>query len=605
MKSFLNIARHVLKYWHYAALNILFNVLSAFFALFSFMMAVPFLRILFEKQDQVLEKVPLTLSIDAAQNNLNYYLGQVIADQGPGAALLIVSFLVVVMSLLKTGFRFLANYYVAPARTFVVRDIRDLVYGKILRLPLSYFTESRKGDIMSRVSNDVNEIELSVMSSLSMIFRDPITVIIFLVWMFVTNYQLTLIAIVLLPFSAYIIGFIGRNLRKKSFRLQTQLGTLMSIIEETISGLRIIKAFNAEKKVGTKFGEANNDYTGTMTKVYRRQFLASPLSEFLSTGVMMFLMYFGGMIVLRGATGLSSEEFITYLIVFSQIITPAKAISTAYYNILKGMAAYQRIEAVVDTEVKIRDSPSPVRISEFGQGIEYRDVSFRYDADLVLRNINLEIRKGETVAVVGRSGSGKSTLVDLLPRFIDPQEGAVLVDGRDIRQYKTSDLRKLIGIVSQQTILFNDTFFNNIAFGMDDAREGEVVAAAKLAHAHEFIMETKDGYHSNIGEGGGKLSGGQRQRISIARALLANPPILILDEATSALDTESEQLVQEAINNLMVNRTSIVIAHRLSTIKHADEICVLEDGKIVERGGHEDLLAREGFYFRYHEMQMF
>ena len=605
MKSFLNIARYVLKYWQYAALNVVFNILSAFFALFSFMMAIPFLRILFEKQDQVLQKEPFSLSIEVLQNNLNYYLSQVIEEKGPGLALVIVSLLVVVTSLLKTGFRFLASYYVTPARTLVIRDIRELVYQKILRLPLSYFTESRKGDIMSRVSNDVNEIEISVMASLSMIFRDPITVIIFLVYMFITSYQLTLIAIIMLPVSAYVIGFIGRNLRKKSLRLQEQLGLLMSIVEETISGLRIIKAFNAEKKVARNFDEANNKYTEIINKVYRRQFLASPLSEFLSTGVMMLLMYFGGLIVIRGSGSLSSEAFITYLIVFSQIISPAKAMSSAYYNILKGMAAYERIGLVLNSEETIKDVADPHRISEFKSGIEYRNLSFKYDRDMVLRNINLGIEKGKTIAIVGRSGSGKSTLVDLLPRFIDPVEGEIIIDGRNTREYKISDLRGLIGIVSQQSILFNDTFFNNIAFGLDDASDEEVIAAAKLAYAHDFIMETENGYHSNIGEGGGKLSGGQRQRITIARALLANPPILILDEATSALDTESEQLVQEAIVNLMTNRTSIVIAHRLSTIKHSDEIYVLEDGEIVEQGDHESLMAKKGSYFRYHEMQMF
>ena len=396
------------------------------------------------------------------------------------------------------------------------------------------------------------------------------------------------------------------------------MNLLMSIVEETVSGLRIIKAFNAEKKVAGKFNKSNNKYTEIINKVYRRRFLAAPLSEFLSTLVLMLIMYFGGLIVLRESPGLSSEEFITYLIVFSQIISPAKAISSAYYNILKGMAAYERIELVMNTEVTIRDVADPVRISEFRSGIEYRDLSFKYEKDMVLMHINLLIKKGQTAAIVGRSGSGKSTLVDLLPRFIDPVEGEIIksmlvssltfshiIDGKNTREYKISDLRRLIGIVSQQSILFNDTFFNNIAFGMDDASEKEVIAAAKLAFAHDFIMETKKGYHSNIGEGGGKLSGGQRQRITIARALLANPPILILDEATSALDTESEQMVQEAIVNLMTNRTSIVIAHRLSTIKHSDEIYVLEEGEIVEQGDHEELLAKKGYYFKYHEMQMF
>jgi subfamily B ATP-binding cassette protein MsbA len=458
---------------------------------------------------------------------------------------------------------------------------------------------------MSRVSNDVNEIELSVMSSLEMIFRDPITVIIFLIYLFITSFQMTIITIFLLPVSAYLIGIIGRNLRKQSLRLQQQLGLILSVIEETLTGLRIVKAFNAERKMTDRFVDANETYTDIMNRVIRRRFLASPLSEFLSTLVMMFLMYFGGMIVIHQASGMTSEAFIAYLIVFSQIITPAKAISNAYYNLLKGLAAYDRIKAILDQEVLIKEITSPVRISEFKSVIEYRDVSFKYNTEPVLKNVSIKILKGQTIAVVGKSGAGKSTLVDLLPRFMDPDEGEICIDGVPIRDYKIEDLRKLLGIVSQQSILFNDTFFGNIAFGMESAGEEEVIAAAKLANAHDFIMETSDGYYSNIGEDGGKLSGGQRQRITIARALLANPPILILDEATSALDTESEKLVQEAITNLMQNRTSIVIAHRLSTIKHANEIYVLEDGVIVEQGAHDELLKKDGYYAKYHNLQMF
>lgn len=605
MKNFLEIARQILNYWQYALLNIIFNVMSAFFSLFSFMMAIPFLRILFNTQDLVSERIPLTLSLESVQNNLNYYLGQIITTQGEGAALLTVSLLVIVMSVLKNGFKYLANYYVTPARTGVIRDIRNQVYRKILKLPLSYFTDARKGDVMSRVSNDVNEIEVSVMSSLELIFRDPITVIIFLVYLFITSFQMTIITIFLLPVSAYLIGIIGRNLRKESLRLQQQLGLILSVIEESLSGLRIIKAFNAERKMTDRFVDANETYTDIMNRVIRRRFLASPLSEFLSTLVMMFLMYFGGMIVIHQASGMSSEAFITYLIVFSQIITPAKAMSTAYYNLQKGLAAYDRIKAILDQELQIREITSPVRISEFKSAIEYRNVSFKYNTELVLKNVSIKILKGQTIAVVGKSGAGKSTLVDLLPRFMDPDEGEICIDGVPIRDYKVGDLRKLLGIVSQQSILFNDTFFGNIAFGMDNASEAAVITAAKLANAHDFIMETSAGYYSNIGEGGGKLSGGQRQRITIARALLANPPILILDEATSALDTESEKLVQEAINNLMQNRTSMVIAHRLSTIKHADEIYVLEDGVIVEQGNHDELLKKNGYYSKYHNLQMF
>ena len=602
MKRFLSIVGYIKPYWFYAVLNILFNVLSAFFALFSFVMAIPFLRILFETQEMVTSPVPFELSTQALQHNFNFYLSRIITDQGPASALLLVSGMVVIMALLKTGFKFLANYYITPVRVGVVRDIRNRVYSKILRLPMSYFSESRKGDIMSRVGMDVNEIELSVMSSLEMIFRDPITIIIFLVYMFVINYQLTLFALVLLPVSGVFIGRIGKNLRKSSMKLQTQQGTLLSILEETLSGMRIVKAFNGARKITEKFTETNEAYTDTITRVYRRRFLASPLSEFLGT---LILMYLGGMIVLGQGSSLSSEAFIAYLIIFSQIITPAKAFSTGYYNIQKGMAAYDRVESILLTEVKIKDRENAKPISTFETAIEYRDVSFSYDTEPVLKNINLTIEKSRTIAIVGKSGSGKSTLVDLLPRFIDPDSGTILINGRSLQDFRIADLRNLMGIVSQQSILFNDTFFNNIAFGLDGVKEKEVIRAAKIANAHDFIMETGQGYQTNVGDAGSKLSGGQRQRISIARALLKNPPILILDEATSSLDTESEKYVQEAIENLMRNRTSIVIAHRLSTVKHADEIFVLEGGEIVERGNHEKLLEREGLYAKYHMLQMF
>lgn len=605
MKAFLKIVSYIKPYWCYALLNVIFNVLSAFFALFSFMMAIPFLRILFNKQEMVTDTVPFSLKVESIQHHFNYFISQTIVNQGEGRALLIVSIMVVVMALLKTGFKFLANYYITPARTGVVRDIRQQVYNKVLRLPMSYFSDSRKGDIMSRAGMDVNEIEISVMSSLEIAFRDPITIIIFLVYMFILSYQLTIFAIILLPVGGFIIGKIGRNLRKQSFKLQEQMGTLLSILEETLSGIRIVKAFNAEKKITSRFTESNETYTNIINRVYRRRFLASPLSEFLGTIVMMILMYVGGVIVLNQTTSLSSEAFITYLIVFSQIITPAKAFTTGYYNIQKGIAAYDRIDYIFEQQITIFDRPDPVRVKQFNSAIEYKSVYFRYDTEMVLNNINLTIEKGKTVAIVGKSGSGKSTLVDLLPRFIDPVKGEIYLDGIDIRNYKISDLRNLLGIVSQQSILFNDSFFNNIAFGLDEAEEKEVIRAAQMANAHDFIMETPGGYDTNIGDAGSKLSGGQRQRISIARALLKNPPVLILDEATSSLDTESEKLVQEAIINLMKNRTSIVIAHRLSTVKYADEIIVLEEGKIVENGNHRELLARNGLYKKYHTLQMF
>ncbi len=605
MKRFLSIVGYIKPYWFFAVLNILFNILSAFFALFSFVMAIPFLRILFNTQEMVTNAVPFAMNMEALQHNFNFFLSRIILDKGATSALLLVSGLVVVMAMLKTGFKFLANYYITPVRVGVVRDIRNKVYKKILRLPMSYFSESRKGDVMSRVGMDVNEIELSVMSSLEMVFRDPITIIIFLIYMFVINYQLTLFALVLLPVSGLFIGRIGKNLRKSSMRLQTQQGTLLSILEETLGGMRIVKAFNGERKITEKFSETNDAYTDTITRVYRRRFLASPLSEFLGTMVMMVLMYVGGMIVLNQSGSLSSEAFIAYLIIFSQIITPAKAFSTGYYNIQKGMAAFERVEDILFTEVKIKDRANAVPVSSFESAIEYRNVGFSYDTEPVLKDINLTIEKGKSLAIVGKSGSGKSTLVDLLPRFIDPVSGTILMDGQSIQDYKIADLRNLMGIVSQQSILFNDTFFNNIAFGLDEVKEEDVIYAAKIANAHDFIMETGHGYHTNVGDAGSKMSGGQRQRISIARALLKNPPILILDEATSSLDTESEKYVQEAIEHLMKNRTSIVIAHRLSTVKHADEIFVLEAGEIAEQGNHKGLLKQEGLYAKYHMLQMF
>ena len=605
MKRFINIVGLVKPYWFYAGLNVVFNVLSAFFALFSFIMAIPFLRILFNTQEMVYTRVPFGLNMESMQHNFNFFLSKIVTEQGGSRALMLVSILVVVMALLKTGFKFLANYFITPVRVGVVKDIRNMVYSKILRLPLSFFSESRKGDVISRAGMDVNEVETSVMSSLEMIFREPITIIIFLIYMFILSFQLTLFALVLLPISGIFIGRLGKNLRKKSLRAQTQQGLILSILEETLTGIRIVKAFNAEKKITKKFSDINEAFTDTVSRVYRRRFLASPMSEFLGTVVMMVLMYAGGIIVLNQTGSLSSEAFIAYLIVFSQIITPAKGFSTGYYNIQKGLAAMDRIDQILDTEILIKDKPGAISVKDFKTTIEYRDVSFAYDTELVLKNINLTIGKGKTIAIVGRSGSGKSTLVDLLPRFIDPVSGTILINGESISEYKIADLRNLFGIVSQESILFNDTYFNNIAFGLDEVEEEEVLRAAKIANAHDFIMETLGGYDSNVGDAGSKMSGGQRQRISIARALLKNPPILILDEATSSLDTESEKYVQEAIENLMKNRTSIVIAHRLSTVKYADEILVIEEGRIEERGTHAELLEMNGLYTKYHMLQMF
>lgn len=605
MKQFLEVLSYVRPYYKQAVLNVVFNILSAIFALFSFAMAIPFLQILFETQSLVTDRIPFELTKESIFSNVNYALSYIIINYGKTTALLLVSIAVVIVTFLKTGFVYLSNYFITPVRTGVEQDIRSKIYNKILRLPLSYYTEARKGDMLSRISTDVKEVEISIMNSLEMIFRDPITMIIFLTSMFLMSYQLTLFVLILLPLSGFFIGRLGRKLRTTSFKGQKKMGFLLSIIDETLSGLRIIKAFNAEDHFSGKFANTNNLYARIQRKVHRRRYLASPLSEFMGTVVMMILMWYGGKLVLGGSSSLSSEMFITFIIIFSQVINPAKSFSSAYINIQKGLASMDRINYILNSEETIKDKADALQVSEFNDSIEYRNVNFKYNTEPVLTDINLKIEKGKTVAIVGQSGGGKSTMSDLLPRFIEPDSGDVLIDGIPVDRYKLTDLRNLMGIVNQEPILFNDTFYNNIAFGINSARRDDVVKAAKVANAHDFILETPDGYHSNIGERGSKLSGGQRQRISIARALLKNPPILILDEATSSLDTESEKLVQDAIVKLMANRTTIVIAHRLSTIKGADEICVIQEGKIVERGKHSELLKLKGHYYNLHKLQYY
>ena len=605
MKQFIKVLSYVKPYWLRALFNIIFNILSAVFALFSFTMAAPFLGILFETHVPVVEKVPFEFSKDAISNNVNYLLTQFIMDHGKVTALLYVCIAVVVVVLFKTSFRYLANHFLAPLRTGVEKDIRTTIFGKILRLPLSYYTEARKGDVLTRISNDVKEVEISIVSSLEVIFRDPATIIIFLTSLFLMSYQLTLAGLILLPVAGFVIGRLGKKLKMTSFRGQEKMGFLLSVIEETLSGLRIIKAFNAEPHFNQRFERVNLTYARLQKRVHRRRYLAPPLSEFLGTVVMMTIMWYGGKLVLSGTSELSSELFITYIIVFSQIINPSKSFANAYFNIQKGLASMDRIKSILDADESIKEIDDPVPINEFKDKIEFRDVYFKYTTEPVLKQINLVIPKGKSVALVGQSGGGKSTLVDLIPRFIDAARGEVLLDGIPVNHYKLKDLRELMGIVSQEPILFNDTFINNITLGLDKTSEEDVVQAAKVANAHDFIMETPLGYYNSIGEGGRKLSGGQRQRLSIARALLKNPPILILDEATSSLDTESERLVQEAIQKLMQNRTSIVIAHRLSTIQDADEIHVIHEGEIVERGRHRELLAQKGHYFKLYKMQSF
>lgn len=606
MKRFFKLFKYLVPYKWNVVQNVVYNVLGAFFAMFSFAMIIPFLNVLFENQAIVNEPIAFELTTKYFVHMLNYYLSQLMINQGKPMALVLVSVLVIIFSLLKNGFLYLANFCLAPVRAYTIRDIRKEVYSKIIRLPLSYYSEARKGDVMARMSNDVQEIEGSIMSSLQMIFRDPLTIIIYLFFLVVTNWQLTVFIVIILPISGLLIGRIARNLRRKSFKSQQRLGEVMSIIEESLSGLRIIKGFNGEDKMEHKFHEANSRMARLMMKVMRRKQLASPLSEFMSTIVLMVLMAYGGWLVLSDNQQMTSENLIFFLAVFSQVITPVKNFSYAYFSIQKGMASVDRIDELLNAEEKIIEKENARNINAFNDKIEFKNVSFKYEQEVVLKHVNLTIKKGQLIALVGKSGAGKSTLVDLLPRFMDPIDGEILIDELPIKDFKIRDLRNLMGIVSQESILFNDTFFNNIAFGNQEADPAAVDDAARVANAIDFIEDTAAGMNESVGEGGVKLSGGQKQRISIARAVLTNPPILILDEATSSLDTESEKVVQNAIENLMKNRTSIVIAHRLSTIKNADLIVVLDEGKIVETGKHEELVnKKEGVYHKLHAMQTF
>lgn len=596
---------YITPYGFRVVLNVVFNLLSALFSLFSLTMLIPFLGILFSTQPLVDELLPFRLSPEAIQNNFNYYVSLLITNYGEVYALVFISTVVVVTSLLKNGFKYLSLYHLTPVRNGVAMDLRNAIYKKSIDLPLSYYSNERKGDTISRMTNDVHQVELSIISSLEMIFREPITIIIYLGSLFVMSPTLTLFVLVLLPVSALIIGRIGRNLKSTALRGQSKLGLILSVMEETLGGLRVIKAFNAEEKMNRRFQSLNSFYTRIMNKMYRRQYLASPVSEFLGTMVVVVIMLYGGSMILSGGAGLSSQGFIGYLAIFSQIISPAKSFSQAYYNIQKGMASADRIEQVLSADNRITELPDALPKKDFQSQISLKNVGFRYEETFVLQDINLVIPRGKNIALVGQSGSGKSTLVDLIPRLYDVSEGEICIDGIPVQKLRVKDLRTLIGIVNQDPILFNDTFFNNIAFGKEGAAEQEVIQAARIANAHEFISATPLGYYTNIGDRGDKLSGGQRQRISIARAILQNPPILILDEATSSLDTESERLVAEALANVMKNRTSIVIAHRLSTIIHADMICVLHEGRIVEQGSHRELMDLHGYYRKLHDLQMF
>jgi subfamily B ATP-binding cassette protein MsbA len=604
MKNVRLLLKYFAPYKWSAIRSVVYNILSALFALGTYSLVTPFLTILFDKVEKVSDPGVFVFSVDYIKAFVKFYVSSFIENKGQAGALLLVVIVVVVASLFKNGFIFMANNSMAFIRASTVRDLRRSMYNKILRLPLSFFTDARKGDVMTRISNDVQEIEVSVMSSLTMMFRDPMYILIFIIFLFISSYELTLFALVLLPVSGWLIGRTSRTLRSSSLLGQQYLGRLLSVVEETLTGLRIVKGFNAEEKMKTQFSESNERYAKVFKRVIRKAYLASPVSEFLATIVVMILMYVGGTLALNGTGNMTPEKLIAFLIVFSQIIQPAKNITTAWFSIQKGMASIDRIDQILDADERIVEKENAVPVTGFNESIEFRGVWYGYNSEPVLKDINLTIKKGQTVAIVGKSGSGKSTLADLLPRFMDVDKGSILIDGVDVRDLKIKDLRYLMGIVSQHPILFNTTFAENIAFGVDVAEKEKVEYAAKIANAHDFILETELGYENSVGESGNKLSGGQRQRVSIARAIMANPPVLILDEATSALDTESERLVQDAILKLMENRTSVVIAHRLSTIQHADLIVVLDEGRIVESGTHADLMNKtDGFYNKLHSFQ--
>jgi len=605
MNDILKILHFVFNYKRHAFTSIFFNLLFAFFGLFSVTGIIPFLRILFNPDNLITELPDFSFNMNYFLTLLNYHLSSIVIERGAKMALLIICILIIFTTLLKVASRYFALFFLAPVRNGVIKDIRNKTFKKVLDLPLSYYSNERKGDIIARMSNDVQEIEISIISTFETIFKEPFIIILHIAVLFSLNPNLTLFVFILLPLSGYFIGRIGKTLRQTAIKGQRKLGILISIFEETISGLRILKAFNAEQKSYNRFFSVNSFYTRIMVKVFRRRSLAGPLSEFFGTIVMITIIWYGSKLVLKDSLTFEPANLIGYIVIFYMIINPTKAITTAYYNIQKGLASLDRVNKILNAKVTIKDKKGALPINEFIYCIEYRDVSFKYEKDNVLKNINLKIEKGKTVALVGQSGSGKSTMVDLLPRLIDVRMGDILIDNKSIKEFKIKDLRNLMGVVTQESILFNDSVFNNIAYGDENATEEQVIEAAKVANAHEFIVPMKLDYYTNIGDRGGKLSGGQRQRLSIARAVLKNPPILILDEATSSLDTESERLVQDALINLMKNRTSIVIAHRLSTVKNADEIIVLHEGEIVERGKHKELIKIKGYYKRLVDLQNF
>ena len=611
------IRRFVPPYKNRMVWNILFNLSSTILSLFSFAAIIPVLYILFGLTSNEVQWVDMQqvhgveALIEAARNNMYYLLNEQIATRGASVVLLMVGLFLVIMTGIKCGTAWLANYHMVPLRTGVLRDLRKALYDKILSLPIGYFTEARRGDVISRMTNDVNEVEASIMSALDILFKNPVMILVYLITLLCISWQLTLFVLLLMPIAVFFIGRIGRSLKKASSKGQEQNAEILSSVDETLLGLRVVKGFNAQDKLRNRFEILINATRATFNRINRRYYLAHPLSEFLGTALIAVILWFGGLLILNENTTIDAATFIYYLVIFYSIINPAKDLSKASYSIRKGMASLERIDAILNTQSNIHEPNEPQK-AVFERQITFENISFAYQADRdVLRDIQLTIAKGQTVALVGQSGSGKTTLTDLLPRFYDPTQGAVTIDGVDIRRFSTYDLRALMGIVSQEPILFNDTIYNNITFGVDLSSpapngmswQSAVEQAAKVANAHEFIMQTENGYETVIGDRGTRLSGGQKQRLSIARAILKNPPILILDEATSALDTESERLVQEALENLMKERTSLVVAHRLSTIKHAHLICVMHEGQIVERGTHDELYARNGYYTKLVGMQ--
>ena len=608
MKEFITVLRRfVPPYKRYLVWSVVFNILSAVLNIFSFMAIIPILQILFQTGGDSVPQSLMPISWDNLQeafsNNANYYVGQLIQNIGPTTTLLVIGIFLAFMTFLKTGAYFLSSATIIPIRTGVVRDIRNQLYHKITSLPLGFFSEERKGDIIARMSGDVAEVENSIMSSLDMLFKNPVLIVAYFSTLLVISWQLTLFTLVFVPVMGWFMGMVGRKLKQNSIKAQALWSDTMSQVEETLGGLRIIKAFCAEKKMNNRFDRINTAYRNDIMRVNIRQQMAHPMSEFLGTVMIVIVLWFGGILVLSGDKMLTGPTFIYYLVMLYSIINPLKEFSKAGYNIPKGLASMERIDKILNAENNIVENPSPRHIASFEHQIEFRNVSFRYDKKWILRNINLTIPKGKTIALVGQSGGGKSTLVDLIPRYYDVQEGEVLIDGVNVKDLGIHNLRQLIGNVNQEAILFNDSFRNNISFGVDGATDEQIAEAAKIANAYDFIMQTEKQFDTPVGDRGSRLSGGQRQRVSIARAILKNPPILILDEATSALDTESERLVQDALERLMKTRTTVAIAHRLSTIKCADEICVIHEGEIVERGTHDQLLAIDGYYKKLNDMQ--